>query len=59
MSKLQPNPAAQARKPAAVDATAEGIAQVKRAMKLPAGVAASYNKRKPTAIQAKIKQRRL
>ena len=32
MSKLQPNPAAQARKPAAVDATAEGIAQVKRAM---------------------------
>ena len=57
MSKLQPNPAAQARKPAAVDATAEGIAQVKRAMKLPAGVAASYNKKKTNCDPGEVSSR--
>ena len=57
MSKLQPNPAAQARKPAAVDATAEGIAQVKRAMKLPAGIAASYNKKKTDCDPGEVSSR--
>ncbi len=57
MSKLQPNPAAQARKPAAVDATAEGIAQVKRAMKLPAGVASSYNKKKTNCDPGEVSSR--
>ena len=57
MSKLQPNPAAQARKPAAVGATAEGIAQVKRAMKLPAGVAASYNKKKTDCDPGEVSSR--
>ena len=57
MSKLQPNPAAQARKPSAVDATAEGIAQVKRAMKLPAGVAASYNKKKTDCDPGEVSSR--
>lgn len=57
MSKLQPNPAAQAHKPAAVDATAEGIAQVKRAMKLPAGIASSYNKKKTNCDPGEVSSR--
>lgn len=57
MSKLQPNPVAQANKPAAIDATADGIAQVKRAMKLPAGVASSYNKKKTNCDPGEVSSR--
>ena len=57
MSKVKPMLGAQLHTPNAVPATAKGIANVKRAMKLPAGIAASYNKKKTDCDPGEVSSR--